>query len=528
MLDIIIRNGKVIDGGGKNPPINVDIGIKYGEITKIGDLENEVSIKDIDAGGRYVTPGFIDINNHSDTNWTLFRYPDQESMVMQGVTTIIGGNCGSSLAPILGEGSIKSLRKWINLRDVQIDWDRMGEFLDFMEDNRPLRVNYGTLVGHATLRRGLIGDALRPLNNEEMKVISHQLDEAIQQGAWGLSTGLAFTHTRIATVEEIIVLAKIVKFNEGLFSVHLRGEGEDLVASVNEAVKIAEDTKVNFEISHLKAVGRKSWHLFERTLGLIGEANTRGARINFDVYPYTSSGPVLYTLLPSWVTEEGRENLLKILRDPVNRRKVVAEIKENSLNYSKIIIASSPLSKLLVNKSIADIAKTRETTPEEVVVDLALASADECNVIMKLLAEKNVQSALASLEAIVASDGVGYGKEEEKSGNIVHPRCFGAFPRFLSHYIKQKNILSLPKAISKMTGLPAKKIGLPKRGRIAEGYAADIVVLDWDKIDDEATIRMPYRYPSGIDYVIVNGEVAVEKGKLTRNVRSGKILRKVS
>lgn len=526
MLDVIIRNGKVIDGSGLNAPKTLDIGIKGDEIVKLGNLENEVGDKEIDAGGRYVTPGFIDINNHSDTHWTLFKYPDQESMVRQGVTTIIGGNCGSSLAPILGEGSIKSLRKWINLRDVQIDWDRMGEFLDYMQDNRSLRINFGTLVGHATLRRGLIGEHIRPLTREEIKIIAHQLDQAMQEGAWGISTGLMYTHTRVAAEEEILDLAKVVKYNKGLFSAHLRGEGEDLIFSIREAVDIAQKSGVNFEISHLKAVGKKAWHLFARALHLIKEANQRGAKINFDIYPYTSSGPVLYTLLPAWATEGGRENLLKKLRRPDFRRKIIEEIKSNSLDYSQIVIASSPLSKLLVSKSIEQIAQIRETSPEEVIVDLALASEDQCNVIMKLLAEDNVQVALMCKEAIVSSDGVGYSQEESQSGNIVHPRCFGAFPRFLSRYVKEKKILSLPKAIQKMTSLPAQKIGLPGRGLIKVGYKADLVVIDWNEISDQSTLRQPYQFPTGIDYVVVNGEITVKKGKLAKGVRSGKILRK--
>jgi len=526
MLDIIIRNGKVVDGGGKNPPLGADIGVRNGVILEIGDLAQEVANVEIDAGGRLVTPGFIDINNHSDTHWTLFKYPDQESMVMQGVTTIIGGNCGSSLAPILGEGSIKSLRKWVDLREVQIDWDRMSEFLDFMEDNRPLRINFGTLVGHATLRRGLIGDEIRPLDEGEIKILAHQLGEAIREGAWGLSSGLAYTHNRVASEAELIELANVVKYHQGIFSVHPRGEREDLIPAIREVIELSRKTNVNLEISHLKAVGKKAWHLFARALEMIREAADHGANINYDVYPYISSGPVLYTLLPTWATESGRENLLKMLRDGAVRRKIIKEIRSNSLNYSQIIIASSPLSQLLVSKSIEEIAQTRETTPEEVIVDLVLASGDQCNVIMKLLAENNVLAALIEREALVASDGVGYGKEEEYSGGLVHPRCFGAFPRFLAHYVKQKKVLGLSRAINKMTGLPAKKVGLPKRGRLKVGYHADIVVLNWDKIADTATIATPYRYPQGIDYVIVNGEVTVAKGRLMKGVRSGKILRK--
>jgi len=526
MLDIIIRNGKVIDGGGKNPPVQLDVGIKDGEIIEIGNLEKEVGNQEIDAKGKYVTPGFIDINNHSDTHWTLFKYPDQESMVTQGVTTIIGGNCGSSLAPILGEGSIKSLRKWVNLRDVQIDWDRLGEFFDFMEDFRPLKVNFGTLAGHATLRRGLIGDAIRPLNAEEIQIIRRELDKTFREGVWGMSTGLMYTHTRIAEEKELVALAEVVGENKGCLAAHLRGEGEELIPSIKEVVSLAQKTGVNLEISHLKAVGKKAWPLFKRALDIIKEANSRGARINFDVYPYNSSGPVLYTLLPAWVTEGGRENLLRLLKEKSTRRKAVAEMKENFLNYSQVIIASSPLSKLLVRRSIAEIARIRNTNPEEVVVDLVLASEDQCNVIVKLLAEKNVQEALAAEDAIVSSDGVGFGLSEADGGNLVHPRCFGTFPRFLAHYVKQKKILPLTKAIYKITGLPAKKIGLPARGKLEKGFKADIAVLDWKNITDTATLQNPYRYPKGIEYVIINGEISVEDGQPVSGVQSGEILRK--
>ena len=526
MLDIIVRKGKVIDGSGKQSPESLDLGIKNGEIIRIGNLAGEVGGEEIDAKGKYVMPGFIDISNHSDTNWTLFKYPDQESMVMQGVTTIIGGNCGSSLAPILGDGSIKSLRKWVNLRDIQIDWNRVSEFLDFLEDYRPLRVNFGTLVGHATLRRGLIGDTVRPLTVEETKVICQQIEKAFQEGVWGFSAGLAYTHTRVADEKEMSAFAETVKANGGLFSCHLREEGVDLVPSVQEVVEIARKTGVNLEISHLKAVGKKAWPFFEQALGVIREASSQGVNINFDVYPYNSSGPVLYTLLPTSVTELGREDLLKILKDNQQRRAVVAEMKKKELNYAQIIIASSPVSRFLVNKSIAEISKMRDSEPEEVIIDLVLASEDRCNVIVKLLAEKNVQAALVSPDSIIGSDGIGYGKEEERSGNLVHPRCFGAFPRFLSYYVKQKKLLSLPKAVHKITGLPAAKIGLPKRGQIKEGYRADVVIVDWEKIEDTASNLLPYSYPRGIESVIVNGKLSMKEGNLLEGVRSGEILRK--
>ena len=526
MLDLIIRQGKVIDGSGKNPSKLADVGIEDGIITTIGHLENEIAKVEISAQGKIVAPGFIYLNNHSDTNWTLFRNPDQESLIFQGITTIFGGNCGSSLAPILGEGSIMSLRKWIEIQDVQIDWDRISEFLDFLEENRPLRVNFGTLVGHATLRRGILEENIRPLKKKEEAILQYETDKSLKEGAFGFSTGLAYTHNKIATPEEIKSLAKIVKQRQGLFTVHLRGEREDLIPSVEEAIRLAEETGVNLEISHLKAIGRMAWQIFNQALRLIGEARQRGININFDVYPYSFSNPVLYTLLPANLTEKNKEEVMQILRDRQKRAAVIDEMQANSINYAQIMVASSPLSKLLVRKSISEIAYSRNTSPEEVVLDLVLASNYQGTVLMKLLSEKNVVDAIADDAAIICSDGTGYKKEDQESGNLIHARCFGAFPRFLSRYVRMKKVLSLAKAIHKITGLPAQKIGLKNRGLIKEDYKADIVIFDQRKILDTATLENPYSYPEGIEYVIVNGEITVKKGQLVPDVRSWEILRK--
>ena len=306
----------------------------------------------------------------------------------------------------------------------------------------------------------------------------------------------------------------------------MRGELEDLIPSVEEAIRLAEETVVNLEISHLKAIGRMAWQIFNQALRLIGEARQRGININFDVYPYSFSNPVLYTLLPANLTEKNKEEVMQILRDRQKRAAVIDEMQANSINYAQIMVASSPLSKLLVRKSISEIAYSRNTSPEEVVLDLVLASNYQGTVLMKLLSEKNVVDAIADDAAIICSDGTGYKKEDQESGNIIHARCFGAFPRFLSRYVRMKKVLSLAKAIHKITGLPAQKIGLKNRGLIKEDYKADIVIFDQRKILDTATLENPYSYPEGIEYVIVNGEITVKKGQLVPDVRSGEILRK--
>ncbi len=526
MLDIIIRRGKVVDGTGKIPPRRLDVGVNDDTIIKIGNLEDEVAKKEIDATGKIVVPGFIDINSHSDTKWTIFRYPNQESLLYQGVTSIVGGNCGSSLAPILGEGSIKSLRKWIFLGDVQIDWDRMGEYLDYLADNKPPRLNYMTLVGHATLRRGILGDEIRSLKEQELKLLIDQIDRSMEEGGFGVSLGLAYAHARSTSEEEIRKIAEKVAEKEGLLSVHLKGEGATILASVKELLRATQKTGVNLEISHLKVLGKNYWSVFGRVLDLLTKARRKGLNVNFDIYPYSFSGPVLYTLLPGSVVEMGREELIKKLKDPTSKKKIVREMKKGSLDYSKIVVASSPVSKLLVQRSLEEISEKRKISPEEAVLDLIIASEDQCKVLASLISEKNVVKGMKDSLSMISSGGAGYGLSEERSGNLVHARSFGTFSRFLGHYVRKKKIMTLAKAIHKLSGLPAGKLGLDDRGLIKEGYKADIAILDWDKVEDTATMERPYSLAKGTDAVIVNGVVTFEQGKILKKIKSGSILRK--
>ena len=526
MLDVIIRRGKVVDGSGKIPPRLLDIGINDDLIIKIGDLENEVAKKEIDASGKLVTPGFIDINSHSDTKWTLFRYPDQESLLYQGVTSVVGGNCGSSLAPILGDGSIKSLRKWISLGDVQIDWDRMSEYLDYISDNRPLKLNYLTLIGHATLRRGILGDEIRALDRQELKLMIDQIDRAMEEGAFGVSLGLAYAHARSTSEEEIRLIAEKVAEKEGLLSVHLKGEGSSLLSSVREIIRATDKTGVNLEISHLKVLGKNYWSIFGRVIELIRKAKKKGLNINFDIYPYDFSGPVLYTLLPQSIIETGREELIRKLKNPKIKKQLIKEMKKGYLDYSKIVVASSPVSKLLVQRNLEEIAQKRKISPEEAVLDLIVASEDQCKVLAHLMSEKNVVKGMKDTLSIISSGGAGYGLAEENGGNLVHARSFGSFGRFLGYYVRRKKIMTVAKAIHKISGLPAEKLGLKDRGLIAEGYKADITILDWNKVGDEATMERPFAFAKGTEAVIINGEVSFEKGRNRKKIKSGSVLRK--
>jgi N-acyl-D-amino-acid deacylase len=523
MFDIIIKNGTVIDGTGK-PMYQADVGIQEDKIKEIGNLQNERAEKIIDSLGHYVCPGFVDVNNHSDTYWRIFLDPDLPSLIYQGITTIIGGNCGSSLAPLVSQNTIQSIQKWANIKDINLNWLKMEEFLKEVE-KRKISVNFATLVGHSTLRRGLIGDQTRSLNYREVRMMEKMLKSAMKEGALGLSTGLVYSHAKLAKEEEIVELTKTVKKYGGIYVSHIRGEMHDLLEAVEEAVRTAQSVGVKLQISHLKAMGEKNWDLLDEALGMIEAARDSGLDINFDVYPYTSTGSVLYILLPDWVSEGGKRMMIQRLKDPNIRAQVIQEMKENNFDYSKITVAISALDKTLVRKKITEIAATQGKTVEEAVVDILIASDGRVITNMDILSEKNVAKLIQHPLAIISSNGSGYDTSHKETGEMVHPRNFGTFPRILARYVKEEGILSWEEAIHKMSGKPAGKFGLEKRGIIRKGNFADLVVLNPDKIQDLANENNPYQYSRGINWTIVNGKIVLENGKYN-GARAGEVIKK--
>lgn len=525
MHDILIKNGTIIDGTGKKD-FKADIAIKKDKIKKIGHLSKIKAKTVIDAKGQYITPGFIDTHNHSDSYWTLFTAPSLEGMLRQGVTTIIGGNCGSSLAPLVGGNIVASIQKWANINEVNVNWLSMEEFLDVLE-KRKIGINFGTLVGHATLRRGIIGEEFRKLKSKEIKMMERMLGDALKEGAFGMSTGLAYSHAKIAPTEEIIQLAKIVKKEQGVYVSHIRGEAEELIPAIEETISIAKKSKASTEISHLKAMGKKNWPNFSKALEMIEKANKQRININFDMYPYTATGSVLYILLPDWVAEGGKRMLIKRLKDPTTKAKVIKEMQEaKPYEYDKVIVAISPADKTFIGKRITEVAQTQDTSVEEAVVNMLIVSEGRVITFFETLNEDNVKMGLKHPLAFIASDGSGYDVNYYvKRKELLHPRCFGTFPRVLGKYVREEKLISWEKAIYKMTGGPAEKIGLKNRGVLKKGNFADITIFNPKTVIDRATFENPFQYPEGIEYVIVNGKIAVDKGKYTGEM-AGKVLRK--
>lgn len=514
MFDILIRNGTIVNGTGKKG-YKASLGVNKNKIEKIGNLAWAKGKIEIDAEGKIVCPGFIDIHNHSDSYWRLFLDPQLPSLVYQGITTIVGGNCGASVAPLTSGKIIESVQKWADIKEVNVNWLSMGEFREEMS-KRKLGLNFATLIGHGTLRRGIIGDEMRRLTENELELFKNILEKSLEDGVLGFSAGLAYSHERDAQWDELEAILEVVKRHNKIFSLHLRDEGKEIVSAVDEAIDLAKESKISLEISHLKVMGEQNWPLQEVVLQKISEGNLAGIDINFDVYPYTETGSVLYIYLPAWAAEGGKKMLLRRLKEKHLREKIIAEMKEGvRYHYENAVIAIASVSKNIPERKISKIAEMRGVSSEDVIVDLLLASEGRVITLLDCLSEENVRKNIKHPLSIIASDGSGYSIDHKETGELVHPRCFGTFPKVLGKYVREEKLLSLEEAVKKMTSMPAEKLRLDDRGVLQKDKRADIVVFDPQTIAGTATAENPYQYAEGMSEVVINGKLVLAKGKMT-------------
>lgn len=514
MYDILIRNGIIVDGTGK-PGVKTNVAVGKNKIAKIGNLGFAKGKTEIDAAGKIIAPGFVDIHNHSDGYWRLFLDPQLPSLVAQGITTVIGGNCGASIAPLADGRIIESIQKWADIKNVNVDWLSFGEFADKMRE-RKFGTNFGSLVGHGTLRRGVVLDEMRRLDRNELEVVGKTLEKSLSEGALGFSTGLAYSHEKEAAWDELVDLAEILKKHDRPYTTHIRDEADSILPALKEAIDLAKQTDVSLEISHLKIMGEKNWPLMDAALEEIEKAKNAGVDVNFDVYPYTQTGSVLYVYLPAWAAEGGKKMLLRRLKEKPLREKIIDEMKKTAqYHYEDAIVAICSFSNSLNRKKISEIANEQNISAEEAIINLLLASDGRVVTIADVLSEENVRKAIAHPLSIIATDGAGYDEKHKESGELIHPRCFGTFPRILGKYAREEKLLTLPEAVKKMTSMPAEKIGIIGRGVLKKGNFADIAVFDPQTVSDKATVEHPYQYAEGISEVIVNGKFSVKDGKLT-------------
>lgn len=498
--DLIIAQGLVYDGSG-GAPLRADVAVQGAAIAKIGDLGNASAARRIDAAGHAVAPGFIDLHAHIEP---LQRMPDGESAVRQGVTLALGGPDGGG------------------------PW-QMGEYLAKL-DQLPLGLNVAFLTGHNAIRRTVMKLVDRAPTPAELATMESYVERAMQEGAFGLSTGLKYLPGTFAKTDEVIALARVAARHGGIYTSHLREEGVGLIPAVEEAIEIGRAAKIPVVLTHHKVIGQPSWGASVKTLALVDAARADGIDVMIDQYPYTASHTGIAVLLPSWALAGGADTFKTVLGKPDDRARLKREIVNAIMtdrgggDISRIQFSRVAWKKDLEGRTLRDwcIERSLLPTPEngaELVIEAQRNGGASC--IYHAIGEEDVERIMRHPQTMIASDGTLSRPGEAQP----HPRCYGTFPRVLGVYVREKNVLSLEQAIHKMTQMPAQRLGLAERGRIAEGAAADIVVFDPATVRDQATFTAPHQYPVGIPYVIVNGKVTVEGGKLTA-ARAGRVLRR--
>lgn len=504
MYSLLIKQATVIDGTGGEPLI-ADVAINGDTIVNIAPEITTNAKEVVHATGKVLAPGFIDLQNHSDSHWRLFDGPLLESMITQGYTTVMTGNSGASLAPLISEQSLLSLQKWHSLDGLNINWRSFAEFAESM-GNQQFGPNVASLVGYSTLRRGLIGDRQSAVSVEELETLRRLAEDAINEGAFGISTGFAYAHEAHISDIELYEMCKIVAEKNAYIAVHLRNESDAVIDSVREVIAAAEQAKANVKISHLKIRHKKNWPLVTDVLAEIESAWHRGTNIHFDSYPYTSTWQPIYTYIPNWATSGGRLQLLEILKNPTQRAKVLSALNNSETNIPNLMVASTSAKLMVTGKRLSAIAANFETTSEEALLHLVEHGGSEILVFDTSLDEKVVEIFNNHSLGFIATNGSGYSIED--TNTLVHPRCFGTAPKFL-HSVHKSNAIPFTDAIRKLTSGPAKKAGITDRGTIAINQKADLVLFDAGQIDSKSNMENPYQYADGISHVWVNGKLAV-------------------
>lgn len=520
MYSLLIKNATIIDGSGKAPYV-ADLAVQGDEIANIAPNISTTAEEVIDAEGKIVCPGFVDLQNHSDSYWQLFDNPTLDSMISQGFTTILTGNCGASLAPLLSHEALLSVQKWHNLDAANINWQTFSEYIEELSTHK-FGCNVASLVGYSTLRRAIVGDRVRALEKEEMAALKKALSQSLDAGAFGLSNGLSYAHEIIISELELFELAKIVKKANGLFSIHLRSEGGEVTEAVDEAIDIARNTDVNLKISHLKIRNQQNWEKYSEVVGLIEVAYHQNVNVHFDLYPYDTIWQALYSYLPKWAIEGGRTILLKHLSDPVQKNKILMYLNNLGVNFSAMQIASTANKLNFTGKTVGQVAKNLETSSEKAVLELIANGGSEVLVFEKNLKPEHVSALAEHPLSFIGTDGAGFSAAQKDK--LVHPRCFGTATKFIKESLGSGRI-SLEEIIRKLTSGPATKMGLKKRGELKPGNFADLVIFDKASISDRSTYQNPFQYSEGIEFVFVNGKTAVAHGKITGE-KHGRILRK--
>lgn len=525
MLDLLIHSNRIIDGSGAAARKG-RIGVKDGKLVEASGSEEAVRV--IDAGDRVVCPGFIDAHSHGDAllgteDGRLFKTP-------QGITTELCGNCGTSRAPVAPQRTEELHRTF--MRRVPLEefagWTSYEQYLRYAEAQQ-LSANARFYVGHCILRRGVMGVDNRPPTAKELDTMCAMLREAMQAGAAGMSTGLVYVPACYAEPEEIIALAKVIAPFDGIYTSHMRNEAEGLVGSVQETIDVGRQAGVRVDISHHKALGRPNWGLQKETLRLIAQANAEGLHVTCDQYPYTCNMTGLSPCMPNWLFSAGKDQVALKLRDSAFRADVRRQMEDPASPYDNyyldaggwdgVLIADMACRPEAEGLTITQYAESIGKDPWEAYFDLMAESGCSGQAVYSSMCEDDLYDIIRSPYCVVGTDGC-----NTSWAGKGHPRASCTFPHAINLYVKEKKLFSLETMIHKMTGLTAERLRVPGKGLLREGYDADVLILDYDRLHDPATYQNPNQKPEGVDAVFVNGQCVYENMAFT-GVYSGRVIR---
>lgn len=530
IYDVIIKNGRIIDGSG-NPWVSGDVGIIGDRIAKIGKIDSSRAKRVIDANGLVVCPGFIDMLGQSEI--ALLIDNRSLSKLSQGITSEITGE-GQSVAP-QDALTLSQLQPDLDRYHLKVDWTTLDGYFGRLEKTgTPL--NIGTYVGAAQVREAILGDVDREPTPEELAKMKALVAEAMEQGAFGISTALIYPPGHYAKTEELIELAKVAGQYGGIYATHMRSEGQSETAAIEETLRIGREGKLPVEIFHLKVIGKPRWGSMPKIVGMIQAARDAGQDASADMYPYVAGGTALASSLPPWVADGGVAKLLERLKDSTIRVRIKQEMATEHPNWENLYLGSGGASGVLVSgivnpdlkkydgQTLAQIASSQEKDPLDALMDLVLADKAETGALYFIANEDDLRYGLKQPWTSIGLDASELSLDGPLFEPHSHPRAFGSMPRFLGYYVRDEHLLPLEQAIRKITSLPAQRERLRDRGLLREGLFADITVFDPATIIDKATYESPTQISIGVKYVFVNGQLEYDEGKLT-GAQAGRVLR---
>ncbi len=529
-FDVVIRGGTIYDGSGGDPVV-ADIGINSDTIAAIGDLSNAVGKSEIDAKGLSVAPGFI--NMLSWATESLIVDGKSQGDIRQGVTLEVFGE-GMSMGP-LNEEMKKGMRSQMHDYTFEIPWTSLGEYLDHLE-KKGVSCNVASFVGATSLRIHELGMANRPPTPDELDRMKKLTREAMEEGALGVGASLIYAPANYSSTEELIELCKEASAYGGMYITHMRSEGNNIFAAIDETIRIAREAKVPAEIYHLKMAGKDNWNKIDSVINKIAGANNEGLKITADMYTYTAGATGLDAAMPPWVQEGGIKEWIRRLKDPAIRKKVISEMRTPSNTWENLLqMSGSPDKVLLVGfandslkkltgKTLAEVAALHGKSPEETAMDLVMTDSTRVGTVYFMMSEENIKRQIKLPYVSFGSDAESSAPEGVFLKSSTHPRAYGNVARLLSKYVREEKVIALQEAIRRLTSLPAGNLKIKKRGMLTPGNFADIVLFDADKIQDHATFEKPMQYATGMVYVFVNGTMVLSQGEHT-GATPGRVVR---